>query len=244
MVKVGNEGVTPRHTHQSLLDGCGGLLGGLLVCDGLRAVKSGVTTNRDTYHHGDLRRAVIKAGFESVEQGAEITLRGLARQVGVNHRAVAREFLDLRGVRAALSAEVLAALRAELLKVDVSDKPLRKALLALAVCYARFGVEHHARYGLLFGPRLNTDGRHPELEVGFQGIFEPFHGILRQGIKQGQLRQHDVFAETLKLGAAVHGFVHLTCLGRWEIPPGELESWAHHFVVLPVDGLLMRLKAE
>lgn len=203
--------------------------------------------SRKTYRHGNVRRAVIEAGMALVEAGQALTMRELARQINVNHRAVSHEFTDLRGVKAALSMEVLNAMAETISAVDVAELTVREALITLSIAYCRFANAHQRCYELLFGPRLNQDDRHPELEVGFQRIFDPFITVFQRGVEQGALRKHNARVATIQLGSAIHGFVHLNCLGRWHIPDGEFESWTRSFVELPVDGLMRRLtvnKAE
>ena len=56
-----------------------------------------------TYHHGDLRAALIDAGLNSLEgtDAEAISLRELARIVGVSATAVYRHFPDKRALLAA-----------------------------------------------------------------------------------------------------------------------------------------------
>jgi len=201
------------------------------------------TKGRKTYRHGNVRGAVIEAGLAMVEEGAELTMRGLARRIDVNHNTISHEFEDLRGVKAALSMEVLGELADAVSRTDVAELSTRDALVAMAIEYCRFGVTHIRRYAFLFGPRLNLDGRHPELEDGFQRVFLLFVAVFERGTELGELRRHNALAATLQLGSSVHGFVHLNCVGRLTIPEGEFETWARSFVELPIDGLMQRLAA-
>src|SRR5271163_3422463 len=52
------------------------------------------STNRDRYHHGDLRSALVAAGRELLaERGLNgFTLRECARKAGVSHAAPAHHF--------------------------------------------------------------------------------------------------------------------------------------------------------
>ena len=65
-----------------------------------------------TYHHGDLRAALIEAGLKLLEdrQGDDIGLREAARAVGVSATAVYRHFPDKAALLRALSAEGFARL--------------------------------------------------------------------------------------------------------------------------------------
>ena len=58
------------------------------------AIKS--PPKRDTFRHGNLPEALVNAALERLEaEGVEsISLRELARDAGVNHRAVYRHFPD------------------------------------------------------------------------------------------------------------------------------------------------------
>jgi hypothetical protein len=59
-----------------------------------------------TYHHGDLRNALIDAGLAALEvhDASELSLRALARDLGVSANAVYRHFADKNALLAALAA--------------------------------------------------------------------------------------------------------------------------------------------
>src|SRR4051812_47271793 len=58
------------------------------------------------YHHGDLRRAIVKAALEILRetQSHEFSLRELARRAGVSHNAPYKHFADKRELLAGVSA--------------------------------------------------------------------------------------------------------------------------------------------
>ncbi len=60
-----------------------------------------------TYHHGNLRQALLDRAAEVIaDKGVEaLSLRGLARDIGVSHAAPARHFKDKTALLAALAAE-------------------------------------------------------------------------------------------------------------------------------------------
>src|SRR3989344_594769 len=59
------------------------------------------------YHHGDLRNALIDAGLTALEaqDASELSLRALARELGVSANAVYRHFADKEALLSALAAE-------------------------------------------------------------------------------------------------------------------------------------------
>ena len=102
-----------------------------------------------TYHHGDLRAAILTEAARLVaERGADrVSLRELAREAGVSHAAPAHHFTDRRGLFTALAAqgfELLAAALAE----------ARTRFLDAALAYVRFAIEHPGHYRVMFDKSL------------------------------------------------------------------------------------------
>ncbi|MFC7548273.1 TetR/AcrR family transcriptional regulator [Plantactinospora sp. GCM10030261] len=101
------------------------------------------------YHHGDLRRAVLAAAVEAVEETgvAALSLRDLARRAGVSHAAPAHHFGDKAGLLTALAAEGFNRL-AERLRSAGDD------LLAAGMAYVDFAARHRAHFEVMFRPEL------------------------------------------------------------------------------------------
>src|SRR4029453_17263435 len=61
--------------------------------------------NDRPYHHGDLRVALLDAAAAVIDESgpAAVTLRDLARRVGVSHAAPAHHFADRAGLLTALA---------------------------------------------------------------------------------------------------------------------------------------------
>lgn len=64
-------------------------------------------TERHSYHHGDLRAAILRRAAEIIEaSGIEaLSLRGIARDLGVSHGAPNRHFRSKQELLSALAAE-------------------------------------------------------------------------------------------------------------------------------------------
>ena len=65
----------------------------------------GMEPLRDTYHHGNLRKALVDAALEILQrEGANaLTLRGAARAAGVSQAAPYRHFADKEELLAAVA---------------------------------------------------------------------------------------------------------------------------------------------
>lgn len=112
-----------------------------------------------SYHHGNLRRAVMDAAVEAIEESGPSgwSLRELARRAGVSHAAPAHHFGDKTGLLTALAAEGFGLLSAELTASG-------RDLLDLGVAYVRFATGHRAYFEIMFRPELyRTDD--PDLDA-------------------------------------------------------------------------------
>ncbi|GAB7547792.1 TetR/AcrR family transcriptional regulator [Cupriavidus sp. 8B] len=117
------------------------------------------------YHHGNLRNALIAEGRRALEEiGArELSLRYLARAVGVSEAAPSRHFAGKEGLLAAIAADgfrELAALRMEILASD--DTPMSTAYRMMRT-YVEFAKRHKGLFDLMIGPRLVARDSYPEL---------------------------------------------------------------------------------
>ena len=171
---------------------------------------------RRSYHHGDLRNALLSKALELIEEeGPEaISLREVARQVGVNHRAAYRHFEDKRALTAAIAETGYAALADALESCwqQAQRKQPRARVEALMDRYLELAFEAPARYRVTFGNRVNEDGRFPELEAAAQRAFQ----VLVQAM--GQLRPKAPLAETrdavFALWSMAHGYLRLVWARR------------------------------
>jgi AcrR family transcriptional regulator len=110
--------------------------------------------SRDRYHHGDLRRALLAAAVEAIDEvgPTAMSLRDVARRAGVSHAAPAHHFGDKAGLLTALAAEGFRGLAAEL------DRTAREtgSFLEVGVAYVRFAVSHPAHFAVMFRPDLHV----------------------------------------------------------------------------------------
>ncbi|MFD3884394.1 TetR/AcrR family transcriptional regulator [Streptomyces microflavus] len=101
-----------------------------------------------TYHHGDLRRAILSAALDAIaaEGPAALSLRDLARRAGVSHAAPAHHFKDRTGLLTAVAAEGYA-----LFADALAGAP---DLRERGVAYVRFAATHPAHFHVMFQPDL------------------------------------------------------------------------------------------
>lgn len=104
------------------------------------------------YHHGDLRQALLEAARQAVERdgAGALSLRELARGLGVSHNAPYRHFPDREALLDALCAEGFAELTLRLEGVRART-PARR-LSAMGEAYVAFADAHPGVFALMFQP--------------------------------------------------------------------------------------------
>ena len=113
---------------------------------------------RASYHHGDLRAALVDAALELIaEQGVEsLSVAEAARRTGVSAAAPYRHFptrLDLLTAAATRTADLLAA---DLREAAARTEAPREQLAATAAAYVRFVIRHRAGFDVIFDERLRV----------------------------------------------------------------------------------------
>jgi len=178
-------------------------------------------SKRGAYHHGDLPRALVAAALELIAtRGPEaFTLREASAAVGVTHGAAYRHFADKQALLAAVAEEGYRELTRALARVTISattDDP-RERLRAHAAAYVGFALERPAHYRVMWGPRLNEDGRFPSLEAAIAEAFATLTREISAGQQAGVFR--DGVARDLAIGVwiAAHGYVELVLRRRLKV---------------------------
>src|SRR6187399_3593481 len=101
-------------------------------------------SNERPYHHGDLRRAIVRTALEilSETQSVEFSLRELARRAGVSHNAPYKHFTDKRELLAAVSTAGFETLTNRMTTEIAGLDNAREQLLAMVRAYIAHGVEN------------------------------------------------------------------------------------------------------
>lgn len=163
---------------------------------------------RETYHHGDLRRALIDAAARllgTVEPGS-LSLRQVSEQIGVSHAAAYRHFRDKADLFAAVSEAGFVRLAARLRSARQSGGgTFRGQLAAMADQYVRFALEEPATYRLMFGPQfleqLTKAGFQESAQVAFGELF----GAVVSAQQAGEMREGSSFLISQTIWALLHG---------------------------------------
>lgn len=185
-----------------------------------------------TYHHGDLRRAVISAALQVIRDDgvAAISLRDLARRAQVSHAAPAHHFRDKAGLLTAIAAEGF-----DLLADDLTSVPSDSArkLREMGAKYVEFAVGHPAHFEVMFRPRL-LHGDDPELAAAK----ERSSRALRAGIEELPAEKRpDAQRAGLAAWSLAHGFAALQLSGSLPTDDDPSETFRTLFANHPATEL-------
>ncbi|MCX5205173.1 TetR/AcrR family transcriptional regulator [Streptomyces sp. NBC_00237] len=158
-----------------------------------------------SYHHGDLRQAVLRAALEVIagEGVTGISLRDLARRAEVSHAAPAHHFKDKAGLLTAIATEGFDLLAAALGEVP-ADAPHR--LREMGARYVEFALSHPAHFEVMFQPRLLHDDA-PELVAAKARAYAPLRSGVEDLPESG--RNPDARRAGLAAWSLAHGFATL-----------------------------------
>ena len=212
-----------------------------------RAPARSRTPQPKPYHHGDLRRALIEAGFQLVEErGVEqLSMREAARRAGVSPGAPFRHFESREALVTAVAVEAQRRFRAEIdaaLKEAPRGDPLGR-YRAFGIAYLRWAMRNPAHFEIISSGRLFDYDKSADLVRDNAEVIGMVERTLKEALAQGQLRLADLDRVQIAGRALVYGFARMNIDGhfpRWGVASGEAERTAEAIVDLFIDGIASR----
>lgn len=194
------------------------------------------------YHHGDLRRALLLAARQLVDQGGSyaLTLRAAAQQAGVSPAAPYRHFEDRDALLAAVLAEGFRELAATTESARAAESTPIDSYLAVGRAYLQFADSHPQLYRMMFGPECNKL-QHPDLLDAGQEAFGVVVRASQDCHDSGITGTHAVEDVAMAGWSVVHGLASLHAdgvLGR--ITQRPLPDVAQSLFAILVNGVTPR----
>lgn len=170
----------------------------------------------DRYHHGDLRQALVDMVLAMVaERGdaAEVTLREVARRVGVSHNAPYRHFEDKEALLAAVATEGFQRLSDDLRAARAGVADAEERFVRTGLAYLAFARQRRGYLAVMHGPDV-AKGRTAALQKAANDTFQILKDV---ALDAGEV---DV-AEARRLGAVAWSFLYGTAMltNNRQIPP-------------------------
>ncbi len=206
-------------------------------------------TARSTYHHGDLRRALLEAGTDLAREGGpdKVVLREATRRVGVSANAAYRHFAD----RDALLDEVVSIAQsraADVISATVDAVPsgmpsgdrARARFRAVGLGYLRFAVDEPGLFRTAFAVPVDLRRAASPDAAGAAGRtpFQLLSDTLDDMAEAGVLPATERPGAELLAWSAVHGLAMLALEGPLrDLPAGAVDELAPRLVRMVDLGL-------
>ena len=161
-----------------------------------------------TYHHGDLRQTLIDTACKHLrESGADtLSLRALARQIGVSQTAPYRHFDSKNALFAAIAVYGLQLLKTELHRArDLHRDDHEATILEVGLAYISWATENADKYLLLFDSSLVEFGKYPDLLEASNDAFAVLMHTIERGKQAGLLIDRPTHQLAGAFWASVHG---------------------------------------
>jgi AcrR family transcriptional regulator len=204
-----------------------------------------MTTNRDRYHHGDLKNALIQAGIEilATEGVHALSLRRVARAAGVSPAAPYAHFANKQALIAAISTAGHQKLydRLKTVVTQYAGNPARQ-LVEAGWTYMDFALTDTAHFRITMSGIVEQEKAYPALVAATQESFRLVMQIVSACQERGILKQGPTDLLALSIWSAIHGLVSLilesqvshTVLERFSLRE-ILVFTLNQFALVPLD---------
>jgi AcrR family transcriptional regulator len=170
------------------------------------------TSNRTRpYHHGALRQALIAEALQVISEGgaASLSLRDLARRLGVSHAAPRRHFSTLDALLAAIAEEGFALLAAAVEDAVATATSPDEQLADAGWAYVRFALDHPHHFRVMFSGRLSSTQPTVPLQTVMSRAYNVLLRTIEAGQAAGQLARGDASEFAAVAWSQVHGLATL-----------------------------------
>jgi len=200
-------------------------------------------TQANTYHHGDLHNSLIMKGMEMLnDRGiADISLREIARQIGVGHNAPYRHFKNKQDLLEAIATLGFRQLKAYNLRLELEYANDPEAQLFESTMHLiTIASDEPNLFQLMFGGTVSLFDCGEALKAESQASMQSFIKILSLGQKQAVFNQDNLICQTLATMSLIYGFAMMTSSGMLQdIPktPDQLRGFTFQVFDILLSGL-------
>ena len=162
-----------------------------------------------------LRDEIIAGATVLLERtGSEdaLSLRAIAREVGISAPSISRHFSDLTEIIDAVVAEELSDLYQAIVTATAQNEAPVERLFRMCQSYVEYGRAHPARYHVLIGRRYLEDWHDRDLTMArtaplMATAIDLFKVVIQECVNAGDSASTDVTLDTFILWFTLHGLI-------------------------------------
>lgn len=176
------------------------------------------------YHHGDLRAALLTRAEQTLrEKGpGALSLRELARDLGVSHAAPSRHFKDKQALLDALALAGFERLASALTgSREAAGEEFAERLAALVRAYVGFATGNAELLDLMYTVKHDPAASDALITAAHQ-LGAMAEEMVAEGQRSGEVRQGPVDAIAMPVFTTLHGYASFAVSGV--LPAAEVET--------------------
>jgi len=188
------------------------------------------------YHHGDLRRVLLDAALQLVDEGGAeaVSVREAARRAGVSPGAPFRHFPSRAALMQAVAEEAQRRFRAE---------RIAGRFRCLGLAYLRWAMRNPTHFEVISSRRFFDHDRAVAISSDNAELIALTERTLAEAAAAGQLRPADLKQVQIAGRALVYGFARMNIDGhfpRWGVAGAEAGRTAEAVLDLFIEGIAKR----
>ena len=201
--------------------------------------------DKKSYHHGDLRRALLDSALAIIEEQdvSTLSLRQVARRAGVSHTAPYRHFADKEELLAAGAEEGFQEFSRYLEQARDAESTSLNQLQATGNAYVEYALRYPTHYRVMFGSYCHDADAFPSLTTTANQSFQILVEIIEAGQATEDIKPGEPQLLALANWSLVHGLAMLLLDNRLGIKKDAtqpliqktIELMEHGVAVIP-DG--------
>lgn len=178
----------------------------------MTALPAADTGKKFTYHHGNLREALLTAALHILSAGsvADLNLRALAKATGVTQAAPYTHFRDKDELLAAIAEKGFQQLALSMAEGATGAFSVRERIEKLMSCYIRFALSNKPLFSLMFGRELADLKKFPTLAM----TAGKSYALISAALSKRQTQEPDTRFLTVAIWSLSHGLTTLLLDGK------------------------------
>ncbi|MFT6093002.1 MAG: AcrR family transcriptional regulator [Pseudohongiellaceae bacterium] len=196
-------------------------------------------TKSNTFHHGDLKRALIDVAVTLLDQHGVtgVTIRAVAREAGVSHSAPVNHYKDRRALLTAIAQDqfeiILKDIEFSLLEAPNNQKD---RIEVFANTMIEFGFRYPHRYQLLWRGDL-IDHADPRLLAVMDSIYDQLCDEIERNMPQATVDRDTI---AVALWSMWHGYIDMRLSGMFLPLDDEVTGKPRHRAMLDLFLTVLR----
>ncbi|MEJ1170436.1 TetR/AcrR family transcriptional regulator [Variovorax sp. CCNWLW235] len=202
----------------------------LVQSNKIKSSNSSEAGEKQGYHHGNLREALIQGGLKILrEEGIEgVTLRAVAQYAGVSQAAIRNHYRDKNSLLAAMAAAGHVDLSKRRGRKRGQPTKLEDVIGLIFSNYVEFAIENPDLFRLMFAYKSLRRQEYSDLESNSTAALRNLMDLLSQALALEGIFEKDVEPLTFKVWSAMHGIAMLAIDGQYVKIAGNRTLIAQH----------------